>query len=236
MTDYTQGHRERLRAKYADSSSHFVNDYELLELLLTYAIPRKDVKPIAKKLLDAFGTLDNILDADVKALVNISGVGEKTAVLINLVREINKRADISRNNHIICFDSVADITEYFKNLLTLEKNEKIIVVTLDSMNRIIAKHEVAEGTANFTVINPKKILEVILMDNPCGVVIAHNHPKGNMEFSSNDIDFTLKIRDLLNVIGIVLEDHIVVGEDGAISMRSSKLYAQFFKGRKSDNC
>jgi len=110
-----------------------------------------------------------------------------------------------------------------------EKNEKIILVTLDNQNRIIAKHEIAEGTANFAVINPKKVLEVILMDNPSAVVIAHNHPKGSLKFSPNDIDFTLKIRDLLNIINIILQDHILVGENGAVSMRSTKVYGNFFK-------
>ncbi len=229
MAEYKEGHRKRIKQKYLNNKNNLVNDYEILELLLTYAIPRIDVKPAAKELLNTFGSLDNVLNAGIKSLSDVKGIGENTAILINLVKEINLRANKSKNNKITKFTSLDVMLEYFKNILSMESNEKIIVVTLDNSNRIIASREVTEGTANFSAVNPRKILEGVLADNASGVVVAHNHPKGEAEPSAHDIDFTLKVRDLLKTINVKLFDHIIVGENGAFSMQASIKFSAYFR-------
>lgn len=227
MEDYKEGHRKRIRRKYVENKDSLSNDYEVLELLLTYAIPRMDVKPVAKRLLSTFGGLDNVLNANIDTLKKVDGVGENTAVLISLVKEINIRAQVSKNNNIKTFISTDDIIFYFTNLLCMENNEVLALVSLDSSNRIINTHFISEGTANGAEINKRKIIEVVLADNAVSIVIAHNHPNNDPFPSAEDIDFTLKLRDLLKPIKVRLLDHIIVGEEDTISLRSIKQYNYF---------
>lgn len=228
MEDFKEGHRKRIKEKYIENKENLVNDYEILELLLTYSIPRKDVKPIAKTLLKSCGNLYNVLNTSVQNLAKIEGVGLNTAVLLSLVRDINSRADRSMNKNIQRFDSTEDMKTYFYNLLSAEKNERMAVVSLDNNNRIINKHIVSEGCANSSLVDPRKIFEVLLADNAVSAVIAHNHPRGPAQPSAEDISFTLRLRDLLRPIGVNLADHIIVGENDVKSVETIKEYSAFF--------
>jgi len=228
MEDFNKGHRKRIKQKYRQYGSDSLDDYELLEILLTYSIPRRDVKNDAKQLLASCGNLYNVMNTSIENLEKIDGVGENTAILINLAKEINKRANKCKNEKVKRFDTQSDMLRFFINYLSAESNEKIIVVTLDNANRIIKTHQIAEGTANFAVISPRKIMEVVIADNASSAVIAHNHPNGLSAPSAYDINFTLKLRDLLNTVSVRLIDHIIVGEDDALSMRSIKDYSNYF--------
>ncbi len=228
MEDFNKGHRKRIKQKYRQNGSDSADDYELLEILLTYSIPRRDVKNDAKQLLASCGNLYNVMNTSIENLEKIKGVGPNTALLINLAKEINIRANKSKNEKVKRFDTQSDMLSFFVNYLSEECCEKIIVVTLDNANRIIKTHQVAEGTANFAVISPRKIMEVVIADNAASAVIAHNHPNGVSAPSAHDVNFTLKLRDLLNTVGVHLIDHIIVGEDDVLSMRSIKDYSNYF--------
>lgn len=228
MEDFNKGHRKRIKQKYRQNGSDSLDDYELLEILLTYSIPRRDVKTDAKQLLASCGNLYNVMNTSVENLEKIKGVGPNTALLINLAKEINIRANKSKNEKVKRFNTQGDMLNFFINYLSEECCEKIVVVTLDNANRIIKTHQISEGTANFAVISPRKIMEVVIADNASSAVIAHNHPNGLAVPSAHDIDFTLRLRDLLNTVSVHLIDHIIVGEDDALSMRSIKDYSNYF--------
>lgn len=228
MSDYTIGHRKRLKDKYKNNNRS-LHDYELLELLLTYSIPRKDVKPIAKELINHFGSFENIFATNPELLMKVNGIGENSAILISLLNTVNGRISKNRNTNVKELNSSSETKEYFKNLLKEEKNEKVAVVSLDNSNRIISCRIISEGTVNLIEISPRKIIEAVITDNASNVIIAHNHPFGNGEPSAQDVDFTLKTRDLLRPLGINLFDHIIVGENDVFSMRSSLRFVHYFK-------
>lgn len=234
MEDFKAGHRKRIKQKYIENKSSFVNDYELLELLLTYAIPRRDVKPVAKQLINTCGSLNNVLNTSIENLEKIEGVGENTAVLISLVKEIRIRANKSKNAAVTRFDTEEEVLEYFFNLLSEETNEKMVVASLDNVNRIINTHIVSEGTSNFAAVNPRKIVEAVIADNASGVIIAHNHPSGISMPSANDLDFTLNIRNLLASVGVRLIDHVIVGEDDAKAISSIPEFKSFFNDKHAE--
>lgn len=228
MSEYTTGHRQRLKDKYK-SENNALHDYELLELLLTYAIPRKDVKPIAKDLIKHFGSFENIFTAKPEQLMQVKGIGENSAILISLLNTINVRISKNRNSNIKELNNSNETKEYCKNLLESEKNEKIAVLSLDNSNRIISCRLISEGTVNLIEISPRKIVEAVITDNASNVIIAHNHPFGSSEPSAKDVDFTLKTRDLLRPLGVDLFDHIIVGENDVFSMRCSLRFVHYFK-------
>ncbi len=230
MNDYTSGHRKRLKEKYK-SDNNSLYDYELLELLLTYSIPRKDVKPIAKDLINHFGSFENIFSAKPELLMQVDGIGENSALLISLLNTINCKIRKNRNTNIKELNNSNETKEYFNNLLKDEKNEKIAVLSLDNSNRIISCRIISEGTVNLIEFSPRKIIEAVITDNASNVIISHNHPFGNAEPSAQDIDFTLKTRDLLRPLGINLFDHIIVGEKDVFSMRSSLRFVHYFKSK-----
>ncbi len=228
MSEYTNGHRKRLKEKYRNEKNS-LHDYELLELLLTYAIPRIDVKPAAKELIKKFGSFENVFNATPAQLMNVKGIGENSATLISLFNTINGRINKNRNENIKELNNSEETKEYFVNLLRAERNEKIAVLSLDNSNRIISCRVISEGTVNLIEISPRKIVEAVITDNASNVIIAHNHPFGDSEPSAKDVDFTLKTRDLLRPLGVELFDHIIVGENDAFSMRSSLRFVHYFK-------
>lgn len=235
MNDYKSGHRNRIKAKYLENSANLVYDYEVLELLLTYAIPRKDVKPIAKELLSRFGSLDKVLSASREQLCSVNGIGENSAILINLVRDINSRCAKSRNDKVKQLSTEQEAKEYFENILASESKELFLLASLDNSGRIIACHTIASGDINHIDINPRNIVETVLLDNAARVVIAHNHPFGTQEPSVNDIDFTLNVRNILSSVNVRLTDHIIVGESASLSMRGDRRFSRYFAKSNSLN-
>lgn len=235
MDDYKSGHRNRIKAKYLENSANLVYDYEVLELLLTYAIPRKDVKPIAKELLSRFGSLDKVLSASREQLCSVNGIGENSAILIKLVRDINSRCAKSRNDKVKQLSTEQEAKEYFENILASESKELFLLASLDNSGRIIACHTIASGDINHIDINPRNIVETVLLDNAARVVIAHNHPFGTQEPSVNDIDFTLNVRNILSSVNVRLTDHIIVGEGGSLSMRGDRRFSRYFAKSNSLN-
>lgn len=229
MEDFKAGHRQRIKHKYMENKKSFSADYEILELLLTYSIPRVDVKPVAKRLLKECGSLDNVLNLSMDNLKKFEGVGDNTAILINLIKEINLRASKSRNANVKLFKHQNEVLQYFTNILESESNEVIALVSLDNSNRIINLHYIAEGTASEADASPRKIMASVIADNAVSVIAAHNHPNGSPFPSLADINFTINMRDSLKMIGVRLLDHIIVGCDDTISMQSIPQYASYFE-------
>ena len=223
-----EGHRQRMRETFLASGGEGMHDHNLLELLLTYAIPRRDVKDLAYTLLNEFGTLENVFAAKEKQLCAVNGVGQNTAVLITLVKDLQIRCAKSKNKNIKSLSSSDLAAEYFENLLADQSKEKFLLVSLDNSNRLIACHTIAEGDINHIDINPRDIMETVLLDNASRVLIAHNHPAGGAEPSANDVDLTLNVRNILSSVNVKLTDHIIVGERETLSMRSTQRFSRYF--------
>lgn len=226
--DYTAGHRKRVKEKYLEKGANaFQNDYEFLELALFYSIPQKDVKSIAKKLINEFGSLENVLEASPSQLMKVSGVGEHTAVLLSLIRDINKRAASTRKNYreIKNFDMALD---YFANMFEFEENEKFAVLFLDNMNKPVFSKILCEGIVNTAQVPIRLMTRYAIDSNAANLIISHNHPHGAAVPSAADVEVTLNIRNFMKAIGVKLIDHIIVGENEVFSMRSSMEYNAFF--------
>lgn len=227
MDDYAKGHRQRMRDKYLEEGAGAFHDYQLLELCLFYAIPRIDVKRIAKDLLQEFGTLDNVLSATPYQLMSVDGVGENTAIFLNLIKNVNKKALLSRQEaESITGYSMA--IDYFKDMFAFEENERFAVMLLDNYNKVKLCRFVGEGIVNVAEVSMRIITRYAMGCNASGMIIAHNHPRGLAIPSETDIDLTLKIRDFMKTLGVTLYDHVILGQDGAYSMRSSLKYNKYF--------
>ncbi len=221
-------HRERVRKAYLDGSPDSLSDAHILELVLFYSIPRKDVKPVAYNLINTFGSIENVFSASPQELMRVNGVGESTAVLLNLLDLVNQRVILNRNaaiKKLNCFDVSK---RYFGNLLQGVNVEKVMVATLSAKLDIIKCHTVSAGTVTCANIEPRVIVEKALADNATSIVIAHNHPHGAYLPSESDIEFTLKLKELLAPLGVSVSDHIIVGNNGVLSMSNDVRYVQYF--------
>lgn len=230
----SNGHRQRIKSKYLQNPGSLVYDYEVLELLLTYSIPRKDVKSVAKELLSRFGNIENVFNASVNQLIMTQGVGENTAILISLIKDLEGRCRRCRNEEKAYLGDYRAACEYFKQLLENETVEKFLLVSLDNSKRVISCKKVAQGGVSSVTVPPRAVLESVMADNASSIIIAHNHPGGSSNPSADDINYTLNLRTFFQKIGIELVDHIIVGENSVLSMRSSHHYSSYFSKDGSD--
>lgn len=223
-----EGHRERVKQSYLDHSFQSMPDHNVLELLLFYAIPRKDVKPIAYELINRFGSLENVFNADIEQLKNVDGIGENAAILISLVKNIYDRVLINHNANIKRLNDNKSAKEYVTNLLKEKNEENVVAISLDNTLKIIHVNFVAQGTVNCAMVETKKIVECAVRDNAPVILLAHNHPNGSAAPSGDDIEFTSSLTNILRQLNIVLLDHIIVGCEETKSMRNMLKYADMF--------
>jgi DNA repair protein RadC len=222
------GHRQRTKQMFQDGDKYNLPDQNLLELLLFYSIPRRDVKDISYNLINHFGTIENVLNASADELVKVNGIGENTAILINLVKAIYDKVELNRNNQIKCLDSAVLTANYAKNIVGNSPTEKFVVICLNNNLGVIKHHIVSTGTANRTFVEPAKIMEYALNDKASSVVLAHNHPSGECYPSASDINFTLEMQGILEKVGIRLLDHVIVTKTDSRCMTTMADYANYF--------
>ncbi len=216
--DYLK-HRERLKRKFSASGIAALHDYEVLELLLSYAIPRKDVKPPAKLLLKQFGSLKGIMDAEATELEKISGISAHTALLVKLVKDIGSlylREQLAEKTQISC---TAELLNYCRMVLGGLKDERFYVIYLNAQNRVIDMEAIQEGIVNQAVVYPRKVLEKALKRKASAIILVHNHPLGHVKPSDADIRLTKLIQDAAKILDIIVHDHIIIGENTALSFR-----------------
>ncbi len=207
-----EGHRGRLRERFLRGGLAGFHDYEILELLLTYAIPRKDVKPIAKELLEKFGNnLAAVLDAPAEALQReVDGIGEAAAILLNLVPRLFDSYQASRWKPREAFCSTQSAVSYLRALLGTQRQEIFCVLALDSQNRLLAVEQVQRGSVNRTAVFPRQVAEAALKHRATAVILSHNHPGGAPTPSAADRQLTKKLRQMLSDLDILVHDHIIV--------------------------
>lgn len=211
MNTDSEGHRQRLRERFQRSGLSGFHDHEILELLLTYVIPRKDVKPIAKALLNEFGNnLATVLDTPAAALQRVPGIGERAAGLLSLVPRLLDSYQSSRWTRQETFSSTQSAVAFLTALLGTERNETFCILALDSQNRLIAVEEVQKGSVNRTAVFPRLVVESCLKHRATAVILAHNHPGGGPQPSAADRQLTLRLKKILGDLDIVVHDHIII--------------------------
>ena len=218
--DTNAGHRERLRKRLEKSGLVGFNDYEVLELLLTYSIPRKDTKALSKNLLKRLGSLKGILSADIKELEQIDGIGRQSVVFIKVLNEFIKYYfENQAENNEIHFTELEQTAAYLKAEIGNSKNEVVKVLYLNAHNEMIHTEILSEGTVNESYLPTSRIVETALKYKTTSVIVAHNHPSGDPEPSRYDNTITKKIAEALKVVDIDLQDHIIIAGKGFYSYR-----------------
>ena len=225
-----EGHRERVKKAYLENGLSGMAVHNILELILFYAIPRKDTKQIARELSAHFGgDLCRIFNADIAELESIDGIGESAAILLTLFGEVNRAAAAQKNAGVKDLSDYVAVKEYCRNLLENLPYERMLLITLDNRRRLLHTHTVAEGTVNSASVEPRKLVKAALTDNAASVIVAHNHPRGSFLPSGDDVMFTKKLRNLLENIGIGFADHIIIGDSGSLSMKNDIRYTELFR-------
>jgi DNA repair protein RadC len=206
-----EGHRSRLRERFLKSGLIGFHDHEILELLLTYAIPGKDVKPIVKDLLNEFGNnLASMFDAPAEALQRVDEIGEHAAVLIGLIPRLFDSYQSSRWVRHGTFVSTETAVSYLQALFGTQRNEVFYVLALDSQNQLIAVERIQRGSVNRTAVFPRLVVEACLKHRATAVILAHNHPGGSVLPSAGDRQLPHKLKNLLGDLDIVVHDHIII--------------------------
>lgn len=222
------GHRQRMRNNYLKNGADVMEDYQVLELFLSLVIPQKDVKPLTYELINTFGSIDAVFKASPAQLMQVSGIGECTAVAISLVNDISSRVEQKKNNTITHLNNSNLARQYVKNEIGKHRQERVIAITLNNDMSILGCHTVSMGGVNCANVEPKKVLECVLKDDASSVIIAHNHPDGEAAPSAADLNFTLELLGFLRKININLVDHVIVGKDSTISLNSDARYMMYF--------
>ena len=219
-----KGHRERVRKKFLENGFNGLEDYEVLELLLFYVIPRKDTKAIAKELIKKFKTLANVLKADTLELKTVNGLGDVAITFLKMMGALPEKIyeDKLKNQKLIKDDrnKITDkeaLLKFLRNKIGYEDVEKFYVIYLSSSNEVIAFEESSSGTLDRSSIYPREIYKRVIMENAKSIIIAHNHPSGNTCPSKCDIDITNEIAKGLKNFGALLLEHIIITRDSYFS-------------------
>lgn len=220
------GHRIRLREKYMMHGKETLQDYEFLEIILSIAIPRRDVKPLAKSLLDIFGSIAAILNAPKERLCDIKGLGDYSLFVFKILcdsAEILQKAQMGQKTILSNWDAVSN---YARQKIGHLKHEEFHIWFLDESCGLIAEKCLSKGTINRTAIYPREVIKYALDYHASNIILLHNHPSGDTTPSGADVAVTTKIYDALRAIDIHLFDHIIVGKEKITSFRSLGLIGE----------
>jgi len=208
------GHRERIRDQYRVRGAEAFLDHQFLELLLTYAIPRKDTNELAHALLKRFGSLEGVVTAEIGQLLQVDGIGESAAVFLRMQGDLFRRLLLRRQEDArgnIRLTSPAVAARYAVSLLSLNTYEIVIAVCLNAKKVVQSCETVQSGTLSEAQIYPRTIAEIALLNRAHGVLLLHNHPSGDPSPSTEDVAATESVRTALQSIGVQLFDHLIVG-------------------------
>ena len=231
------GHRERLRDRYRQSGIEAFADHELLELLLTYAIPRRDVNGMAHDLLARFGSLENVLKAEPAALQQVQGIGESAAIFLHLQHDLMQRILLRRfsdRDGRIRLNTPLKSAHYTHELLCDESTEATILLCLNTQRELICVGRIGDGTLAEAAVYPRAAAELVLLQHAHAAILAHNHPSGNPLPSEADDMATQQVAAALNSLGVPLLDHLIVGHGVVYSSTSKQVLS--FVGATPTSC
>jgi len=221
--EYAKGHRGRLRARYQLSGEAALQDYELLELLLTFALPRRDTKLLAKKLLERFGTLARVFEAEPATLEEVDGIGPQAATLISLIRPLAARFLTAAPGAKTVLRSTGDAGAYFQAKLKGLPEEEVHVAFVNTKNAVTATECLQRGTVDQSVVYVRKVIERALAHKASGFVIVHNHPSGDPTPSTQDRDVTQALKSAAATVGVRFLDHLIIGDAAPFSFKANGL-------------
>ncbi len=217
------GHRERLRERFREAGTNALSDYELLELLLFRAQPRRDMKPIAKALLEKFGSFAEVIAAPEKRLAEVGGMGEASITELKIVHAAASRLlrDEVRKRPVL--SSWSAVLDYCRAAQAFADREAFRILFLDKRNQLIADEVQQTGTVDHTPVYPREVVKRALELSATAIILVHNHPSGDATPSRADIDMTKQIVEVAQKLGIEVHDHIIVGKHGHASLKGLKL-------------
>jgi DNA repair protein RadC len=216
------GHRQRLRARYLEGGASALQDYELLEILLFPAIPRRDVKPVAKELLRKFGSLWQVANAPPARLME-AGLGETAAIAVSAVGAVALRMSRQEILNRPVLGSWQKLLDYCEAAMAGELTEQLRLLFLDRKNRLIADEVQQRGTVDHTPVYPREVVKRALELGASALILVHNHPSGDPTPSGADVEMTREVAKALSTVGITVHDHIVVGRGRHASFKSMGL-------------
>ena len=206
----SEGHRQRLRDKFLNSSLEGFHDYEIIELLLTLGTPRKDCKQSAKEALMKFGTLKAVLEADAVDLKTVRGIGDKNVFGLKIAQAVARRYLADRVVDKDFIRSSKEVLEYLQHNLRDKNREVFMVIYLNGRNQIIKMEEVFEGTLSTSAVYPREVVKRALDNEAAALVFVHNHPSGNPNPSKEDLAITNKLKEASQSIDVVVHDHLII--------------------------
>ena len=217
------GHRARLRERLLKGGAEALADYEVLEYLLFAGMRQGDTKPVAKALIDRFGSLSGVLNADPAALQRVKGVGETSAAALKSVSIAARRMARNEVAEKPVLSSWQNLIDYLAIDMAHLTVERVRVLYLDAKNRLIDDHHAAEGSIDEAAIHPREVIRRAMDLGASALILVHNHPSGSPEPSQADIQITQRIAEAGRLLGVTLHDHVIIGREGHVSLRAKGL-------------
>ena len=222
-TPHYHGHRTRLRERFRSAGADALSDYELLEMVLFRALPRGDVKPLAKSLIRKFGSFAEAVHAPESLLREVDGVGDATITEIKLIAASASRVAKGQLKQRTLLSSWNDVIDYCRTSMAFADKEQFRILFLDKRNQLIADEVQQTGTVDHTPVYPREVIKRALELSATAILLVHNHPSGAPTPSSADIQMTRAIIDIATPLGISVHDHIIVGKNGHASLKGLRL-------------
>ncbi|MBU2957300.1 DNA repair protein RadC [Paracoccus sp. 1_MG-2023] len=220
---YLADHRARLRDRFMQGGAQAMPDYELLELVLFRAIPRQDVKPLARRLIETFGDFNRVLSAPPARLTALNGVGPAVVTELKIVEAAAQRLARAKVINRPLLSSWEALLDYCHTAMAHREVEQFRVLYLDRKNVLVADEEQARGTVDHVPVYPREIIRRALELNASALILVHNHPSGDPTPSDQDITMTAKIAQAADSMGITIHDHLIIGKSRELSFRSEGL-------------
>ena len=223
LPSYMRDHRQRLRRRFVEGGAQAMPDYELLELVLFRALPRQDVKPLARHLIDTFGDFNRVLSASIKELQAVDGVGEAVAVELKIIEAAAQRlsrAKVMQRHVVSSWDALLD---YCHTTMAHRSTEQFRILFLDTKNVIIADEEQGKGTIDHVPVYPREVVKRALELNAAALILVHNHPSGDPTPSQADIQMTHQIDAAAKALGLTVHDHLIIGKSCELGFRAAGL-------------
>ncbi len=218
-----KGHRQRLRKEFFDSDITNMPEHKILEVMLSFVQPQKDVNPLAHSLIEEFGSIANVVDAPLSSLVKVKGVGEVLAQYLKFCSKFSTIYNMSKNKNNLKLTTTNEIVNYLKNTILIGNSEDFYYICLDAKSKVICCKKMGVGSNFQLQLNYRNLLKEILNFEPSSLVICHTHPHGKAYPSQADKEFTFNLEKLMNSIHLRLCDHIILSHEDYFSFFHNKL-------------